>query len=48
MWEFPLPFAQAGHLQGATYDPAANRIFVSQAYGDSEYPVIHVFTVQMP
>jgi len=48
VWEFPLPFAQAGHLQGATYDPATNRIFVSQAYGDSEYPVIHVFTVQMP
>ena len=49
-WEIPLPFGPHGHhsLAGAAYDPATNRIYVSQygAYGDS--PVIHAYRVDLP
>ena len=46
VWSLSLPIASGNtHLRGATYDPATGRLFVSQAYGDNEYPVIHVFTV---
>ncbi|MBK8479433.1 MAG: fibronectin type III domain-containing protein [Opitutaceae bacterium] len=48
-WEIPLPFGPHGHhtLAGAAYDPATNRIYVSQygAYGDS--PVIHAYQVAL-
>jgi len=48
-WSLNLPFSAEGHavLNGATYDPDSGRIFVSQAFGDGELPVIHVFTVQI-
>jgi hypothetical protein len=48
-WEIPLPFGPYGHhtLAGAAYDPATNRIYVSQygAYGDS--PVIHAYQLAL-
>jgi len=46
-WPFTLPFPGDSHVLGATYDPAAKRIFVSQAFGDGELPLIHVFTVHV-
>ena len=49
VWSLSFPFAIANaHIQGATYDPATGRIFISQAYGDGELPLIHVFKVQIP
>ena len=49
VWELKLPFANGGgHLRGATYDPDTNRLFVSQAYGDGDLPLIHVLTVKAP
>jgi hypothetical protein len=49
-WQLPLPFAEVGEavINGATYDPATQRIFVSQRFGDLDYPVIHVFQVRLP
>jgi hypothetical protein len=48
-WEIPLPFGPHGHhsLAGAAYDPATNRIYISQygAYGDS--PVIHAYQLAL-
>lgn len=48
-WEVPLPFGPHGHhtLAGAAYDPATNRIYISQynAYGDS--PVIHAYQLRL-
>ena len=43
-WKLDLPFA-AGvvHLNGAAYDPATRRIFLSQAFADGNSPIIHVF-----
>jgi hypothetical protein len=48
-WPLDLPFSSEGHaeLNGAAYDPESGRIFVSQAYGDGERPLIHVLTVQL-
>ena len=48
VWPFSLPFGDDTHLPGATYDRAAGRIFLSQAYGDGELPLIHVYAVQFP
>jgi hypothetical protein len=45
VWPFTLPFGETGQLQGAAYDPATGRIFVSQAFGDGELPVIHVYVL---
>ena len=45
VWPFSLPFGETALLQGAAYDPATGRIFVSQAYGDGELPVIHVYVL---
>lgn len=47
VWTFSLPFAE-GHarINGAAYDPASGRIFLSQAHGDRPRPVIHVFTIK--
>jgi len=49
-WQLPIPFAEAGEavINGATYDPATQRIYVSQRFGDQGYPVIHVFQVRLP
>jgi hypothetical protein len=41
-WALELPYSdESGRLMGATYDPKNARIFVSQAFGDGEMPVIH-------
>ena len=45
IWPLTVPFASQ-ILQGATYDQASGRIFVSTAYGDGERPVIHVLMVK--
>jgi hypothetical protein len=39
----PTPDTHGHHIGGVAYDPATGRIFVSQLYGDGNYPVIHVF-----
>jgi hypothetical protein len=49
VWQLPLPFDDGNAvIQGATYDRASGRIFVSQARGDGTRPVIHVFVVKVP
>jgi hypothetical protein len=46
VWALTLPFADArAHIQGATYDPVRNRLYVSQAFGEGDFPVIHVFSI---
>jgi hypothetical protein len=46
-WPLDLGFAASSvHLNGAAYDPASGRIFVSQAFGDGNKPLIHVFTLR--
>jgi hypothetical protein len=46
-WIVTLPFANGfERIQGAAYDPATNRIFVTQAGGDGDLPLVHVFTVR--
>jgi Bacterial Ig domain len=50
-WSLTLPFAADDimhRIEGATYDPATNRIFVTQAHGDGDRPLVHVFTVRLP
>jgi hypothetical protein len=47
VWPFSLPYGGTGLLKGAAYDPATGRVFVSQAYGDGELPVIHVYVLMM-
>ena len=46
-WPLTLPYSSSGSavLNGAAYDPRSGRIFVSQGYGDGEWPIIHVFTI---
>jgi len=34
-------------LNGIAYDPAHQRIWVSQAFGDGDRPVIHVFDLNL-
>lgn len=41
---FQVPYAQ---ILGATYDPATGRIFLTQAHGDGDFPLVHVFTVRL-
>ena len=46
IWSFDLPFqTESRSLAGAAYDPATQRIFLSQRFGDGELPVVHVFQV---
>ncbi len=50
LWILPLPatFGVRGYagIQGAAYDAAGQRIFVSQKHGDGNLPLIHVFTLR--
>jgi hypothetical protein len=46
-WTLRLPYGSA-RIGGAAYDPAANRIYVSQQYGAGTEPVIQVFKVSRP
>ncbi|MBI2559195.1 hypothetical protein HYW20_07785, partial [Candidatus Woesearchaeota archaeon] len=47
VWNFNLPFeADDTHIiNGAAYDPATQRIFLSQHYKDGTLPIIHVFKI---
>jgi len=45
VWKLDLPFPGSARILGAAYDPKTGRIFLSQAYGDAAYPLIHVFSV---
>jgi len=44
-WTLPLSDTGYNRLGGATYDPATNRIYVSQLRGDEARPLIQVYTV---
>lgn len=46
VWPLSFPTASNGTLiNGATYDPATGRVFLVQAKGDGDKPLIHVYTV---
>lgn len=48
VWPLPLPFATGSNLiRGVAYDSQTGRVFISQAFGDGERPVIHLFRVQV-
>ncbi len=49
-WELSLPFGPDGQdsVGGAAYDPATNRIFVSQYNAVGASPIIHVYRVDLP
>lgn len=48
IWNLQLPFASGQKLLGgAAYDPASQRVFISQLYGEDTAPVIHVFKVNL-
>ena len=46
-WTFNLPYQDSHrHIQGVAFDPATNRIFLSQSGGEGNgVPVIHVFSI---
>jgi hypothetical protein len=48
-WPLTLPFSTSGSavLNGAAYDAASGRIFVSQAFGDGELPIVHVLAIRV-
>lgn len=46
VWTYELPFQTGGrNILGAAYDPARQRIFISQDHGEGNLPVIHVLQV---
>jgi hypothetical protein len=48
MWPLTLPFAvEDAIIQGATYDPATGRIFLSEYHGDAGRPLVHVLAVRL-
>lgn len=47
VWKLTLPFGtENAHINGAAYDQKTGRIFLSQAFGDGDRPVIHVLTAR--
>jgi hypothetical protein len=49
MWTLNLPFGnENAKIDGVAYDPGTGRVFVSQAFGDGDLPIIHVFAVRTP
>jgi hypothetical protein len=44
VWSLPGMGAQVG---GAAYDPATKRIYVTEMFGDSDRPIVHVFEVSI-
>jgi hypothetical protein len=45
-WPLNLPFAAPyAAIEGAAYDPATNRIFLTQYHGDGTMPLVHVFSL---
>lgn len=48
IWTPDLPFGEpSAHLNGAAYDPAGNRLWLSQAFGDGGRPVIYELAVEV-
>lgn len=48
VWSLSLPFtSDNARIQGAAYDSATNRIFVTQAFGDGDLPLVHVFSIRI-
>jgi hypothetical protein len=48
LWTLNLPLTDSCvSTGGVAYDPANNRIFLSQPYGDAAFPLIHVLNVGM-
>jgi hypothetical protein len=48
VWTYELPFQQCGrNLLGAAYDPATQRIYLSQSDADGDLPVVQVFQLQL-
>jgi hypothetical protein len=48
-WQLTLPFAdQNAQIRGAAYDPATGRLWISQARGDGQQPLVYLFTVATP
>lgn len=48
VWNFNLPFENDSRIiAGVAYDPATQRIYVSQDHGDGNMPVIHAFRVNL-
>ena len=48
VWNFDLPFdnpAKGKQIIGVSYDKTTRRLYVGQAFGDGNFPLIHVFTV---
>jgi hypothetical protein len=46
-WEPALPFGEdSAHLNGAAYDPATGRLWLSQAFGDGDRPVIYELAIE--
>ena len=53
IWNLDFPFAKENaHILGAAYDPATQRIFISEYGGEKSgyepYPIIHVYKVNIP
>ena len=50
IWNFDLPFDtddRAKQIFATAYDPENQRIFIGQSFGDGEYPIIHVFSLEL-
>jgi hypothetical protein len=46
-WEPVLPFGEdSAHLNGAAYDPATGRLWLSQAFGDGDLPVVYQLALE--
>jgi len=47
-WQMTFPQKSwATSINGATYDPATGRLFVSQAFAEGPRPLIHVYTLDL-
>lgn len=48
VWQLQFPITpERIHINGAAYDPASRRLFVSQAFGDDARPLIHVYRLMV-
>ena len=46
VWDFDLPYFEGSkHIGGVAYDSASGQLFVSQQFGQGDYPVIHAVQV---
>jgi hypothetical protein len=49
-WGLTMPFTNDGTMtiHGVAYDSNTQRIFLTQAYGDGDLPLVQVFKVNLP